>query len=511
MLQRIKDTLEVYKRPQALRMLFLGFSAGLPILLIFSSLSLWLREAGVQRSAVTFFSWAALGYSFKFVWAPLVDKIPLPVLTAKLGKRRDWLLLSQIFIILAILGMAFTDPVLGDQSLTRMALFAVLLGFSSATQDISVDAYRIESDTVENQAALSATYIGGYRIGMIIAGAGALKLASFLGSTKEVYSYSAWMWTYAFMALMMLVGVATTLIVPKPEHTVESKYNYKNSEYFRFFIFFLISISVFVSAFFFSSDMAKELKESMNSFVIESGRLIAAIVGSVIAATVLLKLGIVNRQMVNETYVAPVKEFFSRYQVSLAILLLALVGLYRISDIVLGVISNVFYQDLGFNKDQIANIVQIFGVIMTLVGVFIGGVVTKKFGVMKILFVGALLSAGTNLLFMLLASMGKSLPMLYLVISADNLAAGLASAAFIAFLSGLTNISFTAVQYAIFSSLMTLFPKFLGGYSGTMVDSIGYSNFFLVTTLLGVPVLFLVMLAGKKLKLKEESEEANAG
>ena len=176
-------------------------------------------------------------------------------------------------------------------------------------------------------------------------------------------------------------------------------------------------------------------------------------------------------------------------------LLLALVGLYRISDIVLGVIDNVFYQDMGFTKPEIATVVKTFGLFMTIFGGFLGGILAMRYGVMRILFLGAVLSALTNLLFMLLASMGNDLTMLYIVISADNLSAGLASAAFIAFLSSLTNISFTAVQYAIFSSLMTLLPKILGGYSGTMVDSIGYQHFFLFTALLGVPVLLLIWLA----------------
>jgi PAT family beta-lactamase induction signal transducer AmpG len=204
--------------------------------------------------------------------------------------------------------------------------------------------------------------------------------------------------------------------------------------------------------------------------------------------------------MVNETYIFPVKDFFARYGQSAALILLALVGLYRISDIVLGVISNVFYQDLGFSKAQIANVVKVFGLIMTLVGGFFGGLLTTRFGIVRILFWGAVLSALTNLLFMALALIGKNEWMLYLVISADNLAAGLASAAFVAFLSSLTSISFTAVQYAIFSSLMTLFPKVLGGYSGSIVDQVGYPAFFAFTAVIGLPVLILVHLAAKRLE-----------
>jgi len=201
-----------------------------------------------------------------------------------------------------------------------------------------------------------------------------------------------------------------------------------------------------------------------------------------------------------ETYISPLKDFFERYGFKSALLLLTLVGVYRISDIVLGAIANIFYQDLGFTKNEIASVVQTFGLFMTIGGGFLGGILSIRYGVIRILFLGALLSAATNLLFMALASIGRDLNMLYLVISLDNLSAGLASAAFVAFLSSLTNIQFTAMQYAIFSSLMTLLPKLLGGYSGSIVDNIGYSSFFIMTALLGIPVLLLVWKAGIFLK-----------
>ncbi|MFW5450557.1 MAG: MFS transporter, partial [Methylophagaceae bacterium] len=214
--QSWRQTIRAFKHPRVVTMLFFGISAGLPLLLIFSSLSLWLREAGIERSAVTYFSWAALGYSFKFVWAPLVDKLPLPVLTRWLGRRRSWILLSQLMIVLAIVLMAMIDP--ATNALTMMAVAAVLLGFSSATQDIVIDAYRIESADSELQALMSSTYIAGYRIGMMLAGAGGLFLASYFGSTIDSYSYSAWQTTYFAMASLMLIGIITTLIVSEPEN-----------------------------------------------------------------------------------------------------------------------------------------------------------------------------------------------------------------------------------------------------------------------------------------------------
>jgi MFS transporter, PAT family, beta-lactamase induction signal transducer AmpG len=504
------DTIKAFKHPRVVTMLFLGISAGLPLLLIFSSLSLWLREAGVERAAVTYFSWAALGYSFKFVWAPLVDSLPIPLLTRFFGRRRAWLLLSQAMIMIAITAMAFIDP--ATNTLATMAWAAVLLGFSSATQDIVIDAYRIESAETEMQALMSSTYIAGYRIGMLLAGAGALFLATYFGSTMGDYQYQAWQTTYLLMAAMMLIGVITTLLINEPErnsnHTPQS-----NQHYLGFFLLFVLAVVGFVSSFYFTADFAISAKPALTSLVsnshlagilVELCRLMLALAVAAAVAKLLIIFDLVDGKKVVDTYVEPIHDFFLRYGWSLAWLLLALIGLYRISDIVLGVISNVFYQDLGFTKPEIASVVKTFGLLMTIVGGFLGGILAVRFGVLKILFLGALLSALTNLLFMLLAQSGHDMTMLYVVISADNLSAGLASAAFIAFLSSLTNISFTAVQYAIFSSLMTLLPKILGGYSGTMVETMGYQQFFLLTALMGIPVLLLILWTNKRFDIDQK-------
>ena len=508
-----QESFREFLDPPVITMLFLGFSAGIPILLIFSSLSLWLREAGVERAAVTFFSWAALGYSFKFIWAPLVDSLPLPLLTKWLGRRRSWMITSQIMIMLSISGMAIIDPASSHNSLTLMAIAAVMLGFSSATQDIVIDAFRIESAESNLQALMSSTYIAGYRIGMIVAGAGALYLASALGSTKAAYSYDAWKWTYFIMALTMLVGIATTLFRPEPVSRAAKKEEHSARDYTRFFMLFLLIVAGFIFSFIITADPASSSTEYLGgvlgnkhfaSFLTGAVRLAIALGLAALVAYIITRLGFVNKNMVKSAYIAPVENFFSRYGVGLAILILSLVGLYRISDIVLGVISNVFYQDLGFTKNQIASVVKTFGLVMTIVGGFLGGILSVRFGVIKILLLGAVLSAATNLLFVLLASTGNDMTLLYLVISADNLSAGLASAAFVAFLSSLTDISFTAVQYAIFTSLMTLLPKVLGGYSGTMVDSMGYPGFFTLTALMGIPVILIVWIAGKKLDIDDK-------
>ncbi len=493
-----RETLAAYRHPRVVTMLFLGFAAGLPLLLIFSSLSLWLREAGVERSTVTYFSWAALGYSFKFIWAPIVDKLPIPLLSRRLGRRRGWLLLAQLSIVLAILWMAFTDPA---QTLLPMAFAAVMLGFSSATQDIVIDAYRIESAGEELQALMSSSYITGYRIGMLVSGAGALKLAAWFAA-GPTYDYQAWQWAYVWMAAAMSVGILTTLIIAEPAvENRSSRYLNTLEDYLRFLALFGVTVCAFVSLFAGFGELARPLKQDLGGlggFFIEAVRLLTALVGAWCAARLAIHLGVARRAVFQETYVEPLADFFRRYGKA-ALLLLALVGFYRISDIVLGAISNVFYQDMGFTKHQIADITKTFGLFMTIAGAFLGGGLSLRYGVMRILLLGAFLSAATNLLFLLLAQSGPETSLLMLVIAADNLSAGLASAAFIAYLSSLTNISFTAFQYALFSSLMTLLPKLLGGYSGAIVDAIGYSRFFLLTALIGLPVMLLVWRAGQRL------------
>ncbi len=509
-----------FRDSRVISMIFLGFTAGLPLLLIFSSLSLWLREAGVARDAVTFFSWAALGYSFKFLWAPLLDRLPVPLLTRQLGRRRAWLLVAQFAIISAIVLMASIDPARGAESLTQMALAAVLLGFSAATQDIVIDAYRIEIAPPELQALLSAVYIAGYRVGMVVAGAGALTLAAWFGSTTEIYSYAAWQTTYLIMAALVLIGVFTTLLIQAPQLPIDQSPfskglpDYPPAAYLRLLAVFGVTAAAFVLIFFLSNQAFIAMKAgagagALTHFVLELLHFALALIAAGCTGWVLVKVGAVNRTLAQETWIAPAQDFFRRYGLNTALLLLALIGLYRISDIVLGVIANVFYQDLGFTKPQIAAAVQTFGVVVSIGGGLLGGLLATRHGVMRILLLGAVLSAATNLIFVVLAHTGANLSLLYLAVGADNLAAGLASAAFIAFLSSLTNISFTAVQYAIFSSLMTLLPKLLGGYSGAIVANLGYPGFFLFTTLIGVPVIGLVWLAGRRLALNEPTLRIN--
>jgi len=506
-MQGFLDSKSTYTHPRVLAMLFLGFSAGLPLLLIFSTLSIWLSEAGVERSAVTYFSWAALGYSFKFVWAPLVDKLPLPLLEHWLGKRRSWLLLSQFMVISAMLWMAMSDPA-STEGLRYMAFAAVLLGFSSATQDIVIDAYRIEAVEEKLQALMSASYVAGYRVGMIVAGAGALYLAAGLGTTKEAYVYLSWQLTYMAMAATMLVGVLTTLLIDEPHRHSESSFLNSTSDYLRFLILFVCFVISIIYSYLLLSTNADALRAwlvslgadfSVASFLGETLHLVSALAVAGTISWVLVLLNITDRRALQETYVDPIAEFFGRYG-RMAFLVLLLIGFYRVSDIVLGVISNVFYVDMGFSKNQIATVTKVFGLWMTILGGFVGGFLTIRYGVLKVLMLGAVMTVITNLLFIPLASNPGNLSLLYVVIGADNLTAGLAAAAFIAYLSSLTNLSFTAMQYAMFSSMMTLFPKLLGGYSGSIVDSLGYESFFLISSTMGLPVLILIWAVNRYVK-----------
>lgn len=418
----LKD-FRVYLEWPCLRMLFLGFSAGLPLLLILGTLSFWLREAGIDRSTIGYLTWVGLIYAFKWVWAPLVDRLPIPLLSKLFGRRRSWLLFAQLLIVIGLVGMASIDP---KVQLTPIVWCALLVAFGSATQDIALDAFRIESADSDHQAALAATYQTGYRLALIWSGAGVLWLAARAEGGVAGYDASAWQFAYLCMALSISVGVITTLLSKEPVRI--------------------------------------ELARARNT-----------------------------KAWLHQTLIEPFAEFIQRYGWH-AILILSLIAIYRISDVVMGIMANPFYVDMGYTKDEVAAVSKVFGVVMTLVGAFVGGVLTLRFGVMKILFLGAILSAVSNLLFAWLATRGHDLQGLVWVISADNLSSGIATAAFIAFLSSLTNIQYSATQYALFSSMMLLLPKWLAGFSGVFVDSFGYQYFFSITAIIGAPVLILIWL-----------------
>ena len=431
--------LRIYLEPASLRMLSLGFAAGLPLLLVLGTLSFRLREAGINRATIGYLSWVGLAYGFKWCWAPLVDRMPIPFLTRTLGRRRSWLLLSQFAVMAGLVGMALSDP---RQGLDAIVWCALAVAFASATQDIALDAFRIESASPQAQGALAATYQTGYRVAMIWAGAGVLWIAAraetapaagaAVASTAAgalAYQQDAWATAYFVMAASMLVGVLTVLFSREPARI--------------------------------------ELPPARNAI-----------------------------EWLKSALVEPFADFIKRYRWQAA-LILSLIAIYRISDIVMGIMANPFYVDMGYTKDEVAAVTKIYGVIMTLVGAFIGGAMSMRLGVMRVLMLGAVLSAASNLLFAWLGSRGHDVTALIWVISADNLSSGIASAAFIAYLSSLTNITYSATQYALLSSIMLVLPKWLAGFSGVYVDAHGYAQFFTATALLGLPVLVLVWLASR--------------
>lgn len=420
-------------------MLFLGFSAGLPFLLVFSTLNARLADVGVETATIGFFSWLGITYSIKVFWAPVVDRLKLPLLDRLLGKRRSWILLAQAGIATGLYLMAHVDATVAPE---MMAFCGLLVAFSSATQDVAIDAYRIEIAEERLQAALAATYIFGYRLALLVAGAGALYLAEFW----------SWQVSYEVMALLVGVGMATVLIVREP------------------------GVNHFAAA----QDIAEKIEHEASKRTHLNPRL-ARFVGWFYAAIA-----------------GPFLDFFRRYK-ELAILILVMVAVYRISDIAMGVMANPFYLDfMGFSKTQVADVTKIFGFFMTIAGSLVGGVLVVRYGVRRILLAGAIMTAATNLLFVVLAQYPPNIATLALVVSADNLSGGIANVALIAWLSSMTSAAFTATQYALFSSLMTLPGKFIGGFSGIVVAGFGYAEFFLVAGIMGVPAILLAIYMMRK-------------
>jgi MFS transporter, PAT family, beta-lactamase induction signal transducer AmpG len=417
----------------------LGFAAGLPFLLVFSTLNARLADVGVETATIGFFSWLGITYSIKVFWAPVVDRLKLPILDRLLGKRRSWILLAQAGIATGLYLMAQVDAISAPE---MMAWCGLLVAFSSATQDVAIDAYRIEIADERLQAALAATYIFGYRLALLVAGAGALYLAEFW----------SWQVSYEVMALLVGVGMLTVLIVREPQ------------------------VNHFAAA----QDIADKIRHEASKRAHLDPRL-ARLIGWFYAAVA-----------------GPFLDFFKRYK-ELAILILIMVAVYRISDIAMGVMANPFYLDfMGFSKTEVADVTKIFGFFMTIAGSLAGGVLVVRYGVRKILLAGAVMTAATNLLFVVLAQYPPNLATLALVVSADNLSGGVANVALIAWLSSMTSASFTATQYALFSSLMTLPGKFLGGFSGIVVAGYGYAEFFLIAGLMGVPAILLAMFMIKQ-------------
>jgi PAT family beta-lactamase induction signal transducer AmpG len=426
----------VYRNPKVLAMLFLGFSAGLPFMLVFSTLSAWLREAGIERTAIGMLSWVGLVFTLKFFWAPIVDRVALPWLTRWLGRRRSWMLIAQVGIVLSLVHLAASNPVSG--ALAPIAIAALALAFCSATQDIALDAWRIESAPVAMQGAMAAAYQLGYRIAIIVGSAGALWIAADIG----------WNAAYMTMAVLATIGIVTTLVVSEPEASMRRE-SFENEPQVARFL---------------------ERKAHWPRTLRNAG---AWFIGAV---------------------VCPFLDFFKRFGAALAVAILVLVCTYRLTDFTMGVMANPFYLDVGYSLKEIAAVAKFFSSFATIVGVLVAGVVVAKLGALKSLGVGIVLTIVSNLAFMTLALVPEpGAAALAIVVSSDNFAMAIAGTAFMAYLSSLTSSAYTATQYALFSSLYALPGKLLMGLSGAFVDHFGYPAFFLYTSALSLPAVLMLL------------------
>jgi len=412
-MQNWVGSFSVYLDRRVAILLAFGFASGLPLALVYATLSAWLSESGVSKTAIGLFVWASTAYTLKFLWAPLVDRMPLPFLTNWLGQRRGWLVLSQVAVVGAMVGLGSSDPA---SNLWWTALWAVLLAFASATLDIVADAYRVESLDEEELGAGAANFLFGYRMAMLVSGGGALIIAQFAG----------WFWAYGVMAALMAVTIFATLASPEPDHPARQ-----------------------------GEASAKSLSAWMAGAV-----------------------------------VAPFVNFLKRPD---WLLILLFVAFYKYGDALLGIMANPFYLEIGFSKAEIGVISKSWGMVMTIVGAFAGGVLVARMGILKALLICGVLQAASNLVFAAQAWVGYSVPMLTITIGIENFTGGMATTAFVAYLSGLCNLAYTATQYALFSSFMGFARTIFASGGGWLADQVDWVNYFLMTTIAALPGLILLL------------------
>ncbi|MFN4042167.1 MAG: AmpG family muropeptide MFS transporter [Brevundimonas sp.] len=464
-------------------MLWLGAAAGLPFFLIFDTLSAWLRQSDLSLQTIGVFALATLSYALKFVWAPVVDRVRIPLLGRLLGQRRSWMATMQVLIIVGLWLIAGSDPAL---NLGQVALLAVLVGFAGSTQDIAIDAWRIEVVDTPLYGTMAAAYQWGYRIAMITAGALPLVLADSYG----------WNVSYAVMAGCMLVAVGATILAPRepnqpPRPSVVADMVARPAlEVFEWggrlaliLIGALIAGSgLAANATFLNaalhllgqSDAAAEsfkaVWESRETGIFIQFPAVVAGLGLIALACVPLpgrqtRPGVYLRR----AYGQPLGEFFGRFGTKFGLLILALICMYRLSDFVLN-LMNPFYIDLGFSLTEIAEVRKVYGVVASLAGISAGAWAVTRFGILRTMVIGVFASPLSNLVFIWLATQGASMPALYGSITIDNFATGFAGTALIVYMSSLTAAGFTATQYALFSSLYAIFGKIIASQSGRIVE-----------------------------------------
>jgi PAT family beta-lactamase induction signal transducer AmpG len=468
--------LEVYLDRRVVAVLFLGFSSGLPILLILKTLSAWLAEIGVDKSTIGLFGFVLAPYTFKFLWAPFMDRMPLPPLTTLFGRRRGWLLASQACLMAAIFGLGQTDP---STDLFMTALLAFAVAFFSASQDIVIDAYRIELLSEDQQGAGAANVVTGYRLGMWVAGAGALYVADAAG----------WSAAYTVMALLVLIGVATVLLLPEPELGAPlplARAAPAAPGRHRFLI------------------LAAGLGVLLGIMVWDGYGLRAGLVGGVLSAALFAAVAMIfdRSSAFREGAIEPFQDFFQRNGVTIAIVILAFISLFKASDVLLTLMANPFYLETGFTKSQIAWVSGTFGFFVTFVGSYVAGLLIYRIGIMPGLWISGILMMASNLMFALQAYVGADYALFHLTILVENLSGGMGTTAFVAYLASLCNRRYTAVQYALLTSFMQMLGKYvIVPGSGFLAESMGWINFFVLSAFAGIPALVLLWWLGRRVSI----------
>ena len=432
-----RDALTVYRDRRVLIILMLGFASGLPLLLVYGTLSTRLAESNASLTTIGLFSWATTAYAIKWMWSPLTDRLPLPGLTRWLGQRRGWLLASQAATALTMVGLGASNP---ETALWQTALWAVALAFASATQDIVIDAYRVESLEDWQLGAGAGAVVLGYRIGMIAAGGGALILADQFG----------WFTAYAVMAALIGLTMIITLLMPEPKRPASDRTAPSSSP-------------------------------------------------------------VPGRNRVTEWFstavILPMRDFTRRQH---WVMILLFIALYKYGDALLGVMANPFYLSIGFTKTDIGLVSKSYGVVMTIVGGLLGGIVVARLGIMRSLLLCGVLQAASNLVFALQALTGPSLPMLMVTISVENLTGGMGTAAFVAYLSSLCNIAYTATQYALVSSFMSFARTYFASVGGWLADRVDWISYFLISTAAALPGLLLLLWMMKTFPRQTEDVTVSA-
>jgi len=417
LLIKIKNSINPYLEKKMLISLIMGFVSGVPLLLTITLLQAWLTDEGISKSTIGLFALVGLPYSLKFLWAPFFDRYVI----SKLGRRRGWLIISQVLLILSIIGLGLTNPTLNP---FNVAVLALLVTFFSASQDIVIDAFRRESLHDNEQTLGASAYVLGYRVGALAAGAGGLILADLMS-----YQY-----VYSIMAVIMIIGVITTLLAEEPEAVGEP--------------------SSFINA-------------VKNPFI----------------------------------------EFFQRFKdknntnLTVPILILMFILLYKVGDTMAHSLSTNFYLDIGFTKTEIGTVVKVFGLVATLIGAFLGGIISLKIGLFRSLIMFGLFQAIATLGFAALAIIGNNILALMVVISLENLAAGMGYTAYLAFIANMTNKEFTATQFALMTAIMSLPRTIFSGSSGFLVELFDWELYFVFCSLIAIPALIILSKLRGSLKI----------